>query len=54
MRFAILQWTVEQGFEMGRPSILNVQAEKVDGQIVAVQVGGQSVMVSEGVIEIPL
>ncbi len=49
----VLRWTVEQGFEMGRPSILDVQAEKVDGQIVAVRVGGQSVMVSEGVIEIP-
>ncbi len=49
----VLQWTVEQGFEMGRPSILDVQAEKVDGQIVAVRVGGQSVMVSEGAIEIP-
>jgi len=49
----VIQWTVEQGFEMGRPSILDVQAEKVDGQIVAVRVGGQSVMVSEGAIEIP-
>ncbi|PIG93728.1 PhzF family phenazine biosynthesis protein [Gloeocapsopsis sp. IPPAS B-1203] len=49
----VIQWIVEQGFEMNRPSIINVQAQKVDGQIVAVRVGGQSVMVSEGVIEIP-
>ncbi|WNN89557.1 hypothetical protein [Gloeocapsopsis dulcis] len=37
---------------MNRPSILNVQAEKVDGQIVTVRVGAQ-VMVSQGAIEIP-
>ena len=49
----VRQWTVEQGFEMGRPSILTIQAEKTEGKITAVQVGGQSVMVSEGVIEIP-
>ncbi|MEM9508075.1 MAG: PhzF family phenazine biosynthesis protein [Cyanobacteria bacterium P01_E01_bin.35] len=49
----LLQWRVEQGFEMGRPSILEVEAEKQAGQIVKVRVGGQSVMVSEGEIEIP-
>jgi trans-2,3-dihydro-3-hydroxyanthranilate isomerase len=49
----LLQWRVEQGLEMGRPSLLEVQAEKVAGQIVTVKVGGQSVMVSEGIIEIP-
>ena len=49
----VRQWTLEQGFEMGRPSILTIQAEKTEGQITAVRVGGQSVMVSEGVIEIP-
>ncbi|MGF1480742.1 MAG: PhzF family phenazine biosynthesis protein [Cyanophyceae cyanobacterium] len=47
-----LRWTVEQGFEMGRPSILNIQAEKRAGEIVSVQVGGQSVLVSEGTIEL--
>ena len=49
----LLQWRVEQGFEIARPSLLEVQAEKVKGQIVAVRVGGESVMVSEGTIEIP-
>ena len=47
-----LQWMVEQGFEMGRPSILYVQAQKVNGRIETVRVGGESVMVSEGRIEI--
>lgn len=49
----LLQWRVEQGFEMGRPSILEVEAEKQAGQIVKVRVGGESVMVGEGAIEIP-
>ena len=49
----IVKWQVEQGFEMGRPSILQVEAEKVNGQIVRVRVGGRSIMVSEGTINIP-
>jgi trans-2,3-dihydro-3-hydroxyanthranilate isomerase len=48
-----LPWTVEQGVEMGRPSLLHVEADKSDGAITAVRVGGASVMMSEGTIEIP-
>jgi trans-2,3-dihydro-3-hydroxyanthranilate isomerase len=48
-----LRWVVEQGFEMGRPSILEVEADKRDGAIVAVRVGGSSVLVSEGIMEVP-
>jgi trans-2,3-dihydro-3-hydroxyanthranilate isomerase len=47
-----LRWVVEQGFEMGRPSILEVEADKADGKITAVRVGGASVMVSRGEMEI--
>jgi trans-2,3-dihydro-3-hydroxyanthranilate isomerase len=43
-----LRWVVEQGFEMGRPSILEVEAEKKGGKITAVRVGGESVVVCEG------
>jgi len=43
-----LSWTVEQGFEMGRPSILSLSAEKNGGQIGAVRVAGKSVLVSQG------
>ncbi len=43
-----LRWVVEQGFEMGRPSILEVEADKADGKITAIRVGGSSVMVSQG------
>lgn len=47
-RDGTLRWTVEQGFEMGRPSILKVEVDKRDGKIVAVRVGGSSVLVCEG------
>jgi trans-2,3-dihydro-3-hydroxyanthranilate isomerase len=44
---------IEQGFEMGRPSILHLEADKRDGRITAVRVGGSSVLMSEGEMEIP-
>ncbi len=47
------RWVVEQGFEMGRPSILTLEAEKRDGRVVETRVGGSSVLVCEGVMEIP-
>jgi trans-2,3-dihydro-3-hydroxyanthranilate isomerase len=50
---ATLRWVVAQGVEMGRPSILEVEADKQAGEITAVRVGGRSVMVSEGTMEIP-
>jgi trans-2,3-dihydro-3-hydroxyanthranilate isomerase len=43
-----MRWVVEQGFEMGRPSILEVEVDKAAGAITAVRVGGASVMVCEG------
>jgi trans-2,3-dihydro-3-hydroxyanthranilate isomerase len=43
------KWIVEQGFEMGRPSILEVEADKESGRVIASRVGGSSVIVMEGV-----
>jgi trans-2,3-dihydro-3-hydroxyanthranilate isomerase len=43
-----LRWVVEQGFEMGRPSILDVEVDKRGGQITAARVGGDSVLVTKG------
>jgi len=43
-----LNWLVEQGFTMGRPSLLYVEADKAQSAITAVRVGGNSVLVSEG------
>jgi trans-2,3-dihydro-3-hydroxyanthranilate isomerase len=48
-----LRWVVEQGFEMGRPSIIDVEADVRGGAVTAVRVGGRSVLVSEGTITIP-
>lgn len=50
---ATLRWRIEQGFEMGRPSILHVEADKRDGAIISIRVGGASVLVSEGTMEVP-
>ena len=47
---AALKWTVRQGLEMGRPSTLHVEADKKDGELTAVRVGGESVLVSEGTL----
>lgn len=45
-----LKWIIEQGFEMGRPSILQVEADKKEGEITAIRVGGASVLFSQGIV----
>jgi trans-2,3-dihydro-3-hydroxyanthranilate isomerase len=52
-RDGILRWVLEQGFEMGRPSILEIEAEKRDGRVTATRVGGASVLVARGTMRIP-
>ncbi|HJO05609.1 MAG TPA: PhzF family phenazine biosynthesis protein [Acidobacteriota bacterium] len=47
-----LRWVVEQGFEMGRPSRMDIEAVLGDGEVVAARVGGASVMISEGNIRV--
>ena len=46
------RWVIEQGFEMGRPSIIELELERKRGSVTAVRVGGASVVVSEGEMEI--
>ena len=48
----LLSWTLLQGVEMGRPSRLQIQAEKRDGRIIAVKVGGQSVRIASGTLNL--
>lgn len=43
---------IEQGLEMGRPSKLFVQAEKNNGVVSKIRVGGYSVLVSHGMMTI--
>jgi trans-2,3-dihydro-3-hydroxyanthranilate isomerase len=49
-----LRWVLEQGFEMGRPSILEVEVDKDGGEVTAVRLGGSTVLVCEGQMEVPI
>jgi trans-2,3-dihydro-3-hydroxyanthranilate isomerase len=44
---------IAQGLEMGRPSVIEAQAEKAGGEVLAVRVGGGCVLMAEGEIEVP-
>jgi trans-2,3-dihydro-3-hydroxyanthranilate isomerase len=48
-----LRWRVEQGFEMGRPSLLYVEADTRGGKVTAVRVGGTAVTIGNGTIRVP-
>jgi len=43
----------EQGFEMGRPSFIQVMIEQEGKDITGVHVGGQCYFIGEGYIEVP-
>lgn len=45
-------WIVEQGFEMGRPSIIQLTVEVSAGAVTGVQVGGGAVPIMEGVLTV--
>jgi len=45
-------WRIAQGVEMGRPSVLEARAEKRDGIVVATRIGGTSILVGDGSIEV--
>jgi trans-2,3-dihydro-3-hydroxyanthranilate isomerase len=45
-----LTWEIKQGIEMGRPSSLQIEVEKKNGQIAAIRVGGASILVSQGTL----
>jgi trans-2,3-dihydro-3-hydroxyanthranilate isomerase len=42
------RWLVEQGVEMGRPSLIEIEADTQNGALTAVRVGGASILMSEG------
>jgi trans-2,3-dihydro-3-hydroxyanthranilate isomerase len=44
------RWRLEQGVEMGRPSLIEIEAEKRAGRVGAIRVGGHSVLVAEGTL----
>lgn len=46
------KWLIFQGVEMGRPSVLVTRTRKKDGLVTATMIGGDCVMVSEGIITV--
>ena len=46
-------WLIDQGVAMGRPSRLEAIAEKRDGRVVRIKVGGATVIGAEGTINVP-
>jgi trans-2,3-dihydro-3-hydroxyanthranilate isomerase len=43
-----LKWVVDQGIEMGRPSVIEIEVDKSAGAVTAVRIGGSSVLVTKG------
>lgn len=48
-----LRWRIEQGIDMGRPSRIDLEADRRHGKLAEVRVGGAAVMVSSGEMEVP-
>lgn len=46
------KWQLEQGYEMGRPSDLFLEADVEQGKLAAVRVAGQAIGVTQGTMEI--
>jgi trans-2,3-dihydro-3-hydroxyanthranilate isomerase len=46
------KWQLEQGYEMGRPSDLFLEADVKRGKLAAVRVAGQAIRVTQGTLEI--
>ena len=44
-------WQLEQGYEMGRPSDLGLEADVAGGKLIAVRVAGQAVRVMQGTLD---
>jgi trans-2,3-dihydro-3-hydroxyanthranilate isomerase len=44
------RWVIEQGFEMGRPSLIQIEVDKQNAQVTAVRVGGTAVRMMEGTL----
>jgi len=46
------QFIIEQGFEMGRPSIIKLGMTVENGVLVSATIGGNAIIVSEGILKI--
>jgi len=45
-------YLVEQGFEMGRPSLIGLEIDMDDGAVVAARISGDAVVVAEGALAV--
>lgn len=48
----VLEKTIAQGFDMGRPSLLKAVAEKINGEVIATFIGGTCVPVMRGTLDL--
>lgn len=46
-------WHVDQGVAMGRPSVIEISADKRGGRTVRIRVGGSTVITGEGSLRVP-
>lgn len=49
----LFRWRIDQGVKMRRPSRIEASAEKRDGRVVRIRIGGATRVVAEGEMEIP-
>lgn len=49
----VFNWRIEQGVKMGRPSRIEASAERRDGRVVRIRIGGATRVVAEGEMEVP-
>ena len=52
LRSGSQRFVIEQGFEMGRPSLIKLEIDIADGDIAAARIGGDAVVIAEGTLEI--
>jgi trans-2,3-dihydro-3-hydroxyanthranilate isomerase len=45
------RYVVEQGFEMGRPSVMNLEIDMDGGAVVEGRIGGEAVVVARGTLD---
>jgi trans-2,3-dihydro-3-hydroxyanthranilate isomerase len=45
------RFTIEQGFEMGRPSLIKLSVAMRGGALASASVGGPAVVITEGMID---
>lgn len=46
------RYVIEQGFEMGRPSLIGLEVDIDGGAVVATRIGGDAVVVAEGTLSV--